>query len=147
MLEHDMKEANDRKIEIEDAEPDTVEAFLGYLYEPKVLHLDVELASNLMSMADKYNVHTLVKACQGYLWDNLGADNLVQVAIVGHLCKEDQLKDAAISKMISSEVRNLRSLKDWKKLAGYPELFMDIAEQMKNEFEEKKREFVSSLVG
>ena len=137
MLEHDMKEANDRKIEIEDAEPDTVEAFLGYLYEPKVLHLHVELASNLMSMADKYNVHTLVKACQGYLCGNLGADNLVQVAIVGHLCGDEELKDAAISMMIT-KVGNLRSLRDWKKLAGYPELFMDIAEQMKNELEKKR---------
>ena len=131
-----MKEANDRKIEIEDAEPDTVEAFLGYLYEPKVLHLEAELASNLMSMADKYNVHTLVKACQGYLCDNLRADNLVQVAIVGHLCGDEELKDAAISMMIR-KVGNLRSLKDWKKVAGYPELFMEIAEQMKKELDKK----------
>ena len=132
-----MKEANDRKIEIEDAEPDTVEAFLGYLYEAKVPHLDVEQASNLMRMADKYNVPTLVKECQGYLCDNLRADNLVQVAIVGHLCKEDKLRDAAISKMIN-KVGNLRSLKDWKKIAGYPELFMDIAEQMKKELDKKR---------
>ena len=56
----------------------------------------------------------------------------VQVAILGHLCKEDELKGAAIS-MMTKEVGLLRNLKDWKKVAGYPELLMEIAEQMKNE--------------
>ena len=76
MLEHDTKEASDHKIEIVDAEPDTVEAFLGFLYEPKLPRLDVEHASSLMMMADKYNVHTLVTACRVYLSNNLRAENL-----------------------------------------------------------------------
>ena len=124
MLTHDMKESNGGKIEITDAEPETVEMFLGYLYESELPPLNVEQASNLILMADKYNVRALVTACQDYLLKNLKNDNLVQVLILGYLCKQDGLKDAAIS-MMCKNVGPLDELKDWSKLRGYPELLFE----------------------
>ena len=80
-------------------------------------------------------ISELTTWCKSPLWES-----------VGHLCKEDQLKDAAFSKMISSEVGNPSSLKDWKELAGYPELLMEIAEQMKKELD-KRMEFIMDYNG
>ena len=129
MLSHDTKEANGGKIEIEDAEPDTVEMFLGYLYESELPPLNTEKASNLMMIADKYNIHALVTACQGFLLINLKVDNVVQVGILGYLCKRDELKDAAIS-MMCRKIGPLGKLKDWSELKKYPEFLMEIAEEI-----------------
>ena len=128
MLTHDTKEAKDGKIEITDAEPETVDTFLRYLYEAKVPSLNVEQASDLMMMADKYNVTALVNACKDYLLCNLRLDNVVQVLILGHLCKIEALKDAAIA-MMCKKIGPLGKLKDWSSLKKYPELLMEVAEK------------------
>ena len=128
MLTHDMKESNGGKIEIADAEPETVDMFLGYLYEAKVPSLNVEQASDLMMMADKYNITALVNECKDYLQCNLRPDNLVQVLILGYHCKIDALKDAAIE-MMCKKIGPLGKLKDWSSLKKYPELLMEVAEK------------------
>ena len=128
MLAHDTKEAKEGKIEITDAEPETVDMFLGYLYEAKVPSLNVEQASDLMMLADKYNVKALVNACKDFLQCNLGPDNLVQVLILGYHCKIDALKDAAIE-MMCKKIGSLGKLKDWSSLKKYPELLMEVAEK------------------
>ena len=129
MLAHDTKEANDRNIEIVDAEPDTVEAFLVFLYEFKLPPLNVEMAANLMLMGDKYNVPSLVAGCRSYFSKNLREDDLVKAAILGYLCKEDGVKDAAIS-MMGKVVGPLSTLKDWKKLEAHPALALEIADRV-----------------
>ena len=131
MLTHDTKEAKEGKIEIDDAEPETVDTFLRYLYEAKVPSLNVEQASDLMMMADKYNVHALVAACQDYLLRNIKADNVVHILILGYLCEKDELKNAAIS-MMGKKVGPLKELEDWSKLEGYPKLLMEILDQIKS---------------
>ena len=130
MLMHDTKEAKEQRIEIEDVDPDTMEIFLEYIYGSKLPCLDKEQAYSLMIMGDKYNVGTLMQACQLYLLNNLQASNLVQVAILGYLVKDEKLKNAAISKM-SGDVGPLRKLQDWSKLRNYPDLALDIADQVK----------------
>ena len=132
MLTHDTKEAKEGKIEIDDAEPETVDTFLRYLYEAKVPSLiNVEQASDLMMMADKYNVHALVAACQDYLLRNIKADNVVHILILGYLCEKDELKNAAIS-MMGKKVGPLKELEDWSKLEDYPKLLMEILDQIKS---------------
>ena len=79
-----------------------------------------------MIMGDKYNVGALVQACQLYLLDDLQTSDLVQVAILGDLVKDEKLKNAAISKM-GEHVGPLNELKDWNKLKSYPDLALEIA--------------------
>ena len=128
MLTHDTKEAKEGKIEITDAKQETVAAFLGYLYESVLPPLDMEQASSLIMMADKYNVSALVNACKDYLQSNLRPDNLVQVLILGYHCKIDSLKDAAIE-MMCKKIGPLGKLKDWTSLTKYPELLLEVAEK------------------
>ena len=127
MLAHDTKEANDNNVDIEDANPDTVEIFLSYLYESKLPRLTTEETCSLMMMADKYNVRALADACRMCLLKDPQPCDLVQVAILGHLCKDNELKNAAISEMMGEDVGPLRKLKDWTKLQGYPALALNIA--------------------
>ena len=131
ILAHENRETNDNKIEIDDTNPDTVEIFLSYLYGSKLPHMNIEKASNLMMMADKYNVRALTEACRVYLLNDIQACNVVQVAILGYLCKDEELKKAAISKMGHDDVGPLRRLKDWSKLEEYSALALEIADQMK----------------
>ena len=128
MLSTDMMEAKKGDITIVDFEPVTVEMFLRYLYESELPPLNMKQASDLMGIADKYNVRPLVTTCKDYLLNNLRPDNLVEVLILGYLCKEDELKDAAIS-MLGKEIGPLGKLKDWSKLEGYPKLCLEIAEK------------------
>ena len=83
-----------------------------------------------MMMADKYDVRALREACRIRLLKDPRACDLVQVAIIGHLCKADELKNAAISKM-GENVGPLSKLNGWSKLEGYPALALEIADQMK----------------
>ena len=142
MLSHDTMEANERNIEIVDAEQDTVEAFLAFLYEFKLPPLNVERAANLMLMGDKYNIPSLVEGCHDYfsgISKDLREEDLVQVAIIGYLFKGDGVKDAAISKM-GKVVGPLSNIKDWKKLGAHPDLALEIADkvaQMKQKDVEK----------
>ena len=130
MLINDTKEAKENKIEIADVDSDTMEIFLEYIYGSKLPCLDKGQAYHLMIMGDKYNVGALVQACQLYLLDDLQASDLVQVAILGDLVKDEKLKNAAISKM-GEHIGPLNELKDWYKLRGYPDLALEIATKMK----------------
>ena len=115
-----------------DAEADTVEAFLQFLYEFKLPSLNLELATNLMLMGDKYNVPSLVSGCRDYFADvskNLREDDLVQVAIIGYLLKEGGLKEASISKMGKLN-GPLSDLKGWKELEAHPALALEIADMV-----------------
>ena len=130
MLMHDTKEANEQKIEINDVDPDTMEIFLQYIYGSKLPQLDTEQASSLMILGDKYNVSALMEACRLRLLEDLQSCDLVQVAILGYFIKDEELKNAAISKM-GKEVRPLNELKDWSKLRSYPDLALEMVVKMK----------------
>ena len=130
MFSHDMKEAKNREVKIEDAEPDTVELFLKYLYEADLSLETWDQAFSLMRMADKYNIRSLATHCRKYLSDNLSPDNLVQVSIMAYLHKDDNLKNAAIS-LMGNVAGPLSNLNNWKTVAEYPLLALEIAEKMK----------------
>ena len=130
MFSHDMKEKKNREVKIEDAEPDTVELFLKYLYEADLSLETVDQAFSLMRMADKYNISSLAAHCLTYLFEKLSLDNVVQVSILAYLHKDDDLKSAAIS-LMGNFVGPLSNLNNWKTVAEYPFLALEIAEKMK----------------
>ena len=83
-----------------------------------------------MILANRYNVRALKDACKSILMIAPQPRESVQLAILGHQCKDDELKDAAIAKM-KEEKGPLRQLKGWSKLEEYPALALEIADQMK----------------
>ena len=87
-----------------------------------------------MMLANRFNVPALKNACKSILLSNIAnidPSHFVQLAIVGYECKDDDLKDVAITKM--KETRGpLRELEGWSKLEEYPALALEIADQMKN---------------
>lgn len=107
--------------------------FLQYLYEsnlPPIKVFATEDSCSLMMLASKYNVLALKEACRFILLKDPQACDLVQLAILGYSCKDEELKNAAISKM-GEDMGPLRKLEGWAKLEGYPALALEIADQMK----------------
>ena len=91
---------------------------------------NAEQLRQLYQMAHKYDIPALMTACRLSITQNLQSSELVPCAILGHLCKDDELKSAALSQM-GKEAGPLNRLKDAAMLEKYPALLLEIAEQMK----------------
>merc|ERR1712050_189042 len=77
-LSADMRESSEKRLEIEDAEPVTVQNMITFFYTGKLDNKITDRAS-LLSLADRYGVDELVKACSVVLLENLCSDNVVTV--------------------------------------------------------------------
>ena len=95
--------------------------------------------SQLYQMAHKYDVQALMTACRLYIMRDLRSSNLVSYAILGHLCKDDKLKKAALS-MMGREPGPMSELKDYALLEKHVSLSLEIADQMKKERDREKGE-------
>ena len=90
-----------------------------------------DLAQNftqLYRMAHKYNISALITACRLVMVKYLRTGNAVLFAIEGYLCKDDKLKNAAISVM-GKESLPLRNIPNWAALQKYPALSLEIADR------------------
>ena len=89
---------------------------------------DREQLHKLFQMAHKYNIQALMTACRLTIMSDLQSHELVEIAIVGYLCKDDELKKSTLS-MMGREVGPLSELKNWALLEKYPALSLEIADQ------------------
>jgi len=131
MLRNDTLEARNRRMEIRDTSPETLELFLRFLYESKLPPMRRGKTA-LYQLAQKYDVQALVKACRLFKVAELKAENLVGNAILGYLHNDNELKKAAIS-MMGKEVGPLKMLQDWGSLKKHPELLQEITEELKQD--------------
>jgi hypothetical protein len=111
---HDMKEAQEGVIEINDIDHDDMSEMIRYMYTDQVPKLK-EIAVGLMIAANKYNLPGLFKICTGYLKANLSIENLVDVFIHADALELEDLEMAAIEFMISNSDEVFESAK-WKEL-------------------------------
>ena len=89
---------------------------------------DREQLHKLYQMAHKYNIRALMTACRLTIMSELRSNELVETAILGYLCKDDELKKSTLS-MMGREVGPLSELKNWALLEKYPALSLKIADQ------------------
>ena len=82
-------------------------------------------------MAHKYDISAMITACRLLMVKNLSSAYLVLAAIEGYLCKDDELKNAALS-MMGKELLPLRDIPNWAKLEKFPALSLEIADRIKN---------------
>ena len=80
-----------------------------------------------MLISDKYNVKGLIEICRYFLISNMTIDNLYRAAILGHMCNDEVLKDAAMQKLIRSG-KNIKGINGWEDLKKIPELSFEILE-------------------
>ena len=99
------KEDVSGQIHIEDCDHEAMEMFLSFIYEDKAPPQDVpfEVAKQLMNVANKYNVQSLVKKGIRCMLACLNEENAIQMAVLGKLYNMDALQKAAKRVIAASE--------------------------------------------
>ena len=127
-------EDQNQEVLIEDSDKLTMAHFLTFLYNatlPK--DLPFKGYAELLKAADKYQVPSLLEACAMKLRKNLGTDNVAQGAILGSIYRIPKLKNDAIKGIIASEA-TLNSMEGYQELRRYPDLLIEIINEMKRSF-------------
>jgi len=93
MLEN-IRTSTENKIEIIDCEPETMKDFLQFLYTGQVKDENFDQASynstNLLLLADKYNVIGLKKKCELTLANKMHVNNAIKVLTIASRCQFHQ---------------------------------------------------------
>jgi len=102
-----LREGSERSVAIEDAEPDSVEAMLRYMYVGEVPE-DCEHAA-LLHLADKYEVEGLAEICAEALAQGLAAETVVASLCALRTHRGRKPIAAAYERLLSS-IQNDREL-------------------------------------
>ena len=88
MLSSQYRETSDNRMKIDDVTQETFAIFLGYLYVEPLPELNQKQASDLMIIADKYEVLLLKEICCGLLQESIendgDFDSAVEIFQVAH---------------------------------------------------------------
>ncbi|PIN14116.1 hypothetical protein CDL12_13234 [Handroanthus impetiginosus] len=96
MLENEMKESLSGTIKISDVSYDALRVFVNYLYTAEAC-LDQRMASDLLVLAEKYQVNHLKTYCEKYLMSRLNWRNSLPYYAFAHQHSAKSLLDAALS--------------------------------------------------
>ncbi|XP_031781837.1 speckle-type POZ protein-like A [Nasonia vitripennis] len=97
MLENDMAEKQNNRVDIADVDYETMHHVLLYAYTGKVEKL--ELAGKLLGPADKYALDTLKNTCAEALANDLTVENVVKTLVLANLYRVGELKKKALEFM------------------------------------------------
>ena len=95
MFIHNMTEAQEKIIDIEDLDIETVRDMLKYMYAGKIENLNTR-SPRLLEAADKYQLSELKEICEETLCDNLTVDTCLECLVLADLHTAEDLKQAAI---------------------------------------------------
>lgn len=95
MFIHNMTEAQEKIIDIEDLDIETVRDMLKYMYAGKIENLNTR-SPRLLEAADKYQLSELKEICEETLCDNLTVDSCLECLVLADLHTAEDLKQAAI---------------------------------------------------
>ena len=109
-----MTEARSSKLEIYDFKAVTVEAMVYFMYNGNVLE-EKMINSDLLRLAEKYNIKSLVDFCVKYLEENLTLENALDILVTSHLTNQQGLFDAATN-FVHENRRYLVNTDLWKGL-------------------------------
>ncbi|GBM23313.1 TD and POZ domain-containing protein 2 [Araneus ventricosus] len=96
MFEHNTAEKNDSAICIPDVEFQILKALMWYLYTGEVQKLTYDEYCDLYEAADKYQVHTLQRACSESLMLSIRIDTVCRIMVLAYLHNDSILKDHAL---------------------------------------------------
>ncbi|XP_027148717.1 BTB/POZ domain-containing protein At4g08455 [Coffea eugenioides] len=114
MLEIKMEESLSGTIKICDVSYDALRAFVNYLYTAEAC-LDVNMACDLLVLAEKYQVKHLKTYCEKFLISNLSWENSIPIYAFAHQHNARSLVDAALS-LIMDNMEKLRKREEYAEL-------------------------------
>jgi len=126
MFSKPMIENLNRKLTIEDAEPEIVEEFLRYIYTGAV----TDMAKNsvgLFVIAEKYNVQNLKSLCENFILANISVENLLERYNLGKLLNSKSITSKCIQE-IRKNRKTIWKTKDEFSQASqkFPDLFYEL---------------------
>merc|ERR1719228_2250129 len=80
MFTNKMVESQSGEVKIEDVKADALEIMIYFMYHDKVLD-EKMINSDLLMLADRYNVQSLTTVCIEYLEQNLSLKNALDVLV------------------------------------------------------------------
>ncbi|XP_042910111.1 speckle-type POZ protein [Parasteatoda tepidariorum] len=97
MFGQDMVENQTGIVDIADMDGQTLHAFLEFVYTGTVKNMDFDLAKNLMFVAEKYQVPSLVDECASFLKSNLTVENACEIIMIADLFNREVLKSYSLN--------------------------------------------------
>ena len=114
MFQHDMREREEKKVDISDLSADTVQEMLQHIYTGEVSTLE-QSAESLLEAADKYDMPSLKSACEGTLCSELEVENVARLLILADKHCAEQLKAECLH-FIAARPREIQESEGWKVL-------------------------------
>ena len=109
-----MPEAKTGKVNIDDFNAGTVETMVYFLYNDNVLD-EKMINPDLLRLAEKYNIKSLMDFCSEYLEENLSLENALDVLVTSHVTKKTGVFDNA-AKFVCENRGHLIKTDSWKEL-------------------------------
>ncbi|KAF8771047.1 Speckle-type POZ protein like [Argiope bruennichi] len=114
MFETDMKEAANKRVDINDLDRNTLNRFLLYLYTNNLHNLHWEIATKLFYAADKYQVTALRAKCSSFLKSNLTMFNVCEVLQLADLHQDEDLSLVCTDFVLQQDASEIFSSEKWK---------------------------------
>ena len=133
-LTTDMEEKKKNELEIPDATPDSVRGMLNFMYTGKVPANISDIVTDLLHLADKYQLCSLKKTCEKCLLDDLTVDNTVGAIILVDRYKCSTQVRTNILDFFKENAAKIINTKDWttaleesgKHVEQFTELFVTV---------------------
>ncbi|GIY28903.1 speckle-type POZ protein [Caerostris extrusa] len=121
MFQSEMKEKADRSLKIEDSSAHAVGELVKYLYTGKANILTVDLAIDLLYLADKYDISSLKKEVVIYLGCNVSLKTVLDILSVADRFCLRNLKSTALD-FATENLSSILKLPNWKEFRSNVEL-------------------------
>ncbi|CAL1297904.1 unnamed protein product [Larinioides sclopetarius] len=130
MFSHDIKENENKSVDVPDLSADTVRRMLLYIYTDKIENILWKDAFDLYIAGDKYQMLNLKERCSSILRSNLLPLNVCQILVLADERHDEDLKSAAQGYIVDhdAEIINLDAWKDIER--NNPKLGVDILRQI-----------------
>jgi len=125
MLDNEMKEACDNVIELVDSTPEIVGMLIDHIYTGKVPDLSKlkQLAPEILHVAVKYNLSSLVRVCEEVMLTELRVNNAIKTFVyVDRYTPTSKLREQVL-KFLCRNARDIVGYGDWDNfIKQYPDL-------------------------
>ena len=109
-----MVESESGEVKIKDVKVETLETMIYFIYHDKVMD-EKMINSDLLILADRYNVRPLKASCVEYLAQNLSLENAIDVLISAHLTNQETLFNVA-KNFVWDNKKNPVIINSWKEV-------------------------------
>ena len=134
MFQAEMKEKESRQVEILDLKAKVIPDMLKYIYNGSCCvndkKPDLEMVSDLLGAADKYQMDILKEMCENVLSSSLVIDNALRLLSLADMHSANDLKKNALD-MIVTNAKKITGTEEWRDCArDRPHLLIVVAEAL-----------------